>query len=371
MKLLIILLICSSCLSGQAFVFTDFSTTTGLTFNGSAAQIGVEAQITPDITTQAGSMWYSTPQPLTAGFDTIFTYRMSAAGTPADGMAFVIHNDAAGPAVLGSSGGSLGYSSLNFLANSLVIEFDSYANGEFGESLANRISVHTSGSSINTPHEAFSIGEVAAPGPLVDGLTHMARIEYVPGVLNIYIDNLTVPLLSISYDILSGGAHLSGVPVQGLNLPGGTAFAGFTGGTGGLSQSNVILDWLWSSTAAPIFSFALSQPQGAGSIDVQITNGVPGAAYFSALSFDSLNATNPGGGLWGGMHISLNDLVFQYQIPAPPFRGALDGNGGMLFQLPPGTLASGLPTLYAVSHVLDSTMTSVLQASPVVSINLL
>jgi hypothetical protein len=83
--------------------------------------------------------------------------------------------------------------------------------------------------------------------------------------------------------------------------------------------------------AAPTFTLAFTG--GAGTLNIDLTDGPPGVDYFTAASFDGTNATFPGTGWFFGLHISLNDLVVEHQIALPPFRGVLDGAGGATYTL--------------------------------------
>lgn len=356
--------------AGQSFNYPDFSSLAGVTVNGSAAQVGVELQITPNLLNLAGSAWHDTPQPVTNGFDCLFSFRITApAGTPADGMAFAIHGDPAGTAVLGGTGGALGYASVTTVQRSVVVEFDTYANGDLGETAANTISIHTNGPGITTSHEAFSLGSISPPFLLADGVVHQARVEYLPPTLNVYVDNLTTPLLSVVYDFLSGGSYQSGIPVGGLALPGGMAFAGFTGGTGGLSQDASILSWQWGSNPVGALTLSLGQPLGPATGEILVTNGIPGALYFTSLTFDPANGTSPGQGWWGGLHISVADLVNQYNFGTAPFVGVLDGNGSAVFSV--FGLPSGLPDIHGVTRMFNATQSVLLATSNVSSTPLL
>ncbi|HMS16586.1 MAG TPA: hypothetical protein PKA37_07080, partial [Planctomycetota bacterium] len=64
--------------------------------------------------------------------------------------------------------------------------------------------------------------------------------------------------------------------------------------------------------AAPTFTLAFTG--GAGTLNIDLTDGPPGVDYFTAASFDGTNATFPGTGWFFGLHISLNDLVVEHQI---------------------------------------------------------
>jgi hypothetical protein len=212
---------------------------------------------------------------------------------------------------------------------------------------------------MNTPYESFSIGEIGAGIILANGLSNQVRVEYIPGILNVYMNNLVTPLLSVPYDFNLGAILTAGIPVGGLNLPTGNAFVGFTGGCGGLSQSTVIETWTWVSAASTIFTLGVTQPSGPGSVRLEIVNGIPFARYITAVTFDPTNGTSPGTGWWGGLHIALPDLIIQYGTGAPPFTGFLDSVGGAVFSLPGGSLISGLPTVYGVSRTTNGAVSTI------------
>lgn len=368
------LLLCfalTSSVLAQNFVFTDFTSVAGLSLNGTAAQSGTNLQITPAANNTAGTAWYSTPQPVISGFDCYFNFRAITTSTAADGFTFAIHSAPQGTAALGLAGGALGYGGLNTLANSLVVEFDSYANGDFGETVGNRISIHTNGAGLNSPFESFSIGETAAGVVLANNTTHQVRIEYIPGILNVYLNNFVTPLLSVNYDLVYGGTLLAGIPVGGLNLPTGEAIVGFTGGCGGLNQNTLIESWTWASSPVNVFTLAMSQPFGAGSVQLAVTNGTPGARYFTAVTFDPANGTSPSTGWWGGLHIALPDLFIQFNTNSAPFVGNLDSFGSALFTAPAGTLIPGLPTVYGVTRMLNPGQSAITGTTPVTFITLL
>jgi hypothetical protein len=150
---------------------------------------------------------------------------------------------------------------------------------------------------------------------------------------------------------------------QSFNSPGFTTIdaTGF--------QNNVITwgpgAWL-VSTVLPTLSLTLTQPQGSGSLLIQVS-GPPNANYFTAISFDTANSTAPGSGWWQGLHISFLDLVLEVNTGAPPFLGILDSTGLASFALPSGSLPP-LPEAFAVTTFFDSTWTTLLGATGIESI---
>jgi uncharacterized repeat protein (TIGR01451 family) len=264
-------------LLAQSPGFTDFSSATNLTplgnavvpFNNGSANI---LRLNPDQTSQVGAAWFNIKQPVANGFTTTFTFQITHAGFPADGIAFVIQNAPAGVAALGGGGGNIGY---NGIPNSLAVEFDTYANGGPGpnnDPNANHVGVQSCGTFPNSAdHGAtYNVGDSLVPcnlalnsnlilpneGFLSDQNQHTATISYTPpsascvsscfGVLNVVLD--TVNLFP------------DGVPVNLatlLSLDHGTAYVGFTGATGAANEANDIVSWNFSPTT-------VTQPLQAG-----------------------------------------------------------------------------------------------------------
>lgn len=237
------------------FDFPDFTSIAGLTLNGAAVQSSPTLSITPPVRASAGSFWKSEAQTVANGFDSTFTFRIrNIAGSGSDGFAFLIQNSAAGTGAIGGTGGALGYatnevfSSLpgnSGIENSLAIEFDGWDNtGDWGDfNSGQHISVQTNGLLDNRPSSGFSLGHYLAPTDWADGTVHTGRITYAPGTMDIYLDNLTTPVLTVSVNL----ATL-------LNLSGGdSAFVGFTAGTGALQdvERHEINSWQFGSTIIP------------------------------------------------------------------------------------------------------------------------
>src|SRR3954451_13900906 len=81
----------------------------------------------------ATSAWYSSPQVVTNGFSTTFSFQLGSTSTfDADGFAFVIQNSAAGPLALGPPGCGIEFGASpiclagNGIPNSVVLEFNTH-----------------------------------------------------------------------------------------------------------------------------------------------------------------------------------------------------------------------------------------------------
>ncbi len=251
-------LLLSLVLVAQSFSYSNFASTAGLTLVNHATTAAGVLVVTPALISQRGAVWNDLPVPVASGFETSFRFRCAQpSGGGADGLAFVIQADARLNTALGNHASALGYGAFvgvptgTAIANSLAIELDTFQGnfGGFADLNGNEISVHTGGPGDNSQSEGFSIGRVASPVNLSDGLVHTLRVRYFEGLLEIWIDAGAAPILSIAYDFAIGGTQiLPATPVAGLSLLNGTdAVVGFTASTGGSWETHEILDWTWTS----------------------------------------------------------------------------------------------------------------------------
>lgn len=82
--------------------FPDFSSTAGLTLNGSTALAGNLLRLTNASTFQAGTAFANAPIALTQSFQSHFQINLSGGSAPsADGLTFIIQNSVAQAAALG------------------------------------------------------------------------------------------------------------------------------------------------------------------------------------------------------------------------------------------------------------------------------
>ncbi len=217
------------------FTFPDFSSVADLTLNGDAAQAGSVLRVVPSLLTQSGSAWFNTKQSVVNGFETEFTFTMTNGG--ADGMAFVVQDSASGTSALGTGGGALGYTGIE---NSLAVELDTFANPEVVGENANHVAVHSNGTGANNAlTTATRLGTADPAFDLNNAAQHSARIAYVPGTLEIFLDGNVTADLSVSVDLDAL-----------LDLDNGRALVGFTAGAGGQTQNHDIGEWSFSETAA-------------------------------------------------------------------------------------------------------------------------
>jgi hypothetical protein len=212
---------------GETFNFAGFATTTGLTLNGTTiASNDTRLQLTDGGLNQAGSVFWNTPINIQA-FTTQFTFQLSLA--QANGFTFTIQNN--GATALGGNSAGLGYQGIG---NSVAVKFNFYnyenegndstgvyTNGE--APVANSVDISPSGIELNSD----------------DGIT--ATITY---------DGTTLTLTLV--DGVTGNTFTTS---QAINIPqvigSNTAYVGFTGGTGGLSASQKLTSWMYTTQALP------------------------------------------------------------------------------------------------------------------------
>ena len=218
--------------------YLDFSPPTGLNLLGSAAVSGDVLRLTTNGGNEQGQAWLTTRVAAASGFVSEFEFQFTEQagigdedGPGADGITFAIQNQ--GADATGSVGGSLGYDGL---PKSLVVEFDTFNNGElFGDPNGNHVAVHSRGTAPNGPGDASdSLLGVAELTPLLqDGAVHRAKVVYDPaGSLRVYVDDLLQPVLTVAVDLATK-----------LGLDNGTAFVGFTSATGLGAENHDIRNW--------------------------------------------------------------------------------------------------------------------------------
>ena len=72
-------------------------------------------------------------------------------------------------------------------------------------------------------------------------MVHRARVDYTPGALSLFIDDMNAAVLASAIDLSSL-----------LSLDSGMAYVGFTAGTGGGYENHDILSWNHQSIPEPI-----------------------------------------------------------------------------------------------------------------------
>ena len=231
--------------AGAAVVvdFADFSDTTGLKLNGSAAVVSNALRITPAIDWQAGSVFSLNKVSLAsnASFSTYFQFRFTnpdtgfcdGQGCGADGLVFVVQTLANN---VGAAGGGIGYFGVN---NSVGIEFDTWNNGGGDGNSSNHVGINLNGSVNSTvlaevTEADMNGGDVWHSWVDYNGATNLLEVR-----LNRTGTRPSASFLSLTRDIA-------------LDLGSLDAFVGFTSGTGASHAHHDVLGWRLTDDYAPI-----------------------------------------------------------------------------------------------------------------------
>ena len=209
----------------------------GLQFNGHTKLNGTRLQLTDTTANnESASAFWTTPENV-QGFTNDFTFQQTSPN--ADGFTFTIQG--VGATALGPSGGGLGYGpdapgGTGGIANSVAVKFDIYDNNGEGP---NSTGLYTNGASPTTPATTLGGGVNL----------HSGDIFHV--VMSYDGTTLTMTITDTSN---TAQTFTTSWPINIPSTVGGnTAYVGFTGGTGGLTSTQEIITWSYStgSTAPP------------------------------------------------------------------------------------------------------------------------
>jgi hypothetical protein len=217
-----------SATSPNAPVINDpngFASAAGLTLNGATVTSASPGalQLTDGGGTEARAAWAATPVNVQK-FTTDFSFQITPAGTQtADGLAFVLQN--AGANVVGQTGGALGYAGLG---TSVAVKFDLYNNAGEG--------VDSTGFYTNGAYPSVPALDMTASG-----------INLHSG--DVFHAHLTYDGTSLSLTLTDVATGASFTASQAINIPAtvgaSTAYVGFTGGTGGQTAVQQVLNWTY------------------------------------------------------------------------------------------------------------------------------
>jgi hypothetical protein len=237
------------------FSFAGFDSTSGLRLVGDARRADKALRLTRARQQTAGGAWFIEKQPLAAGFETTFQFRLTeqgGLGPGADGFAFVLQNS--GPSALagkGSAGGfALGDGQGNRnspgIPHSIAVFFDTFHNEDGDDPSANYIAVCTNGrmGEMRWPPPRLAVAN-NLPVEMKDGRVHSARIVYQP------------PLLSVFLNDSPKAALVSTVDLSFVTDREGFAYVGFTSSTGGGYENHDILNWSFWAGPKPDVSSAM------------------------------------------------------------------------------------------------------------------
>ncbi|MFY9529839.1 MAG: chitobiase/beta-hexosaminidase C-terminal domain-containing protein [Candidatus Acidiferrales bacterium] len=214
--------------------YSSGMTSTGLTLSGSASIFNSRLRLTDTATTNEAGSAFFTNSVNVQSFTTDFLFQLTSPS--ADGFTFAIHGGAT-PGALGPSGGGLGYgpdtpTGAPGIPNSVAVKFDLFNNAGEG---ADSTGLYTSGASPTTPF-------VDMTGSGID--LHSGDIFQVH--MSYDGSNLAMTITDTSTQNTFSHTWQVNIP---STVGGSTAFAGFTGGTGGLTAIQEVIDWTYVSGA--------------------------------------------------------------------------------------------------------------------------
>jgi len=217
------------------FAYADFRTASNLILQCDATVFQNRLRLTPAIMGERGGAWFETKQNVQDGFETTFQFQFTdKGGLGADGLAFVIQNHPI-PRV-GGGGGCIGFAGLT---NALAVKFDPYHLERFVSSPYqpyDEVAV-VAGRSPNEPLSPFdAIASVTNEVMFVDQKVHTAKIVYVPGNLQVFLDDLENPLMTVYVNV-----------AKVMTLDQGRAWVGFTAATGADWYNQDVLSWSFAT----------------------------------------------------------------------------------------------------------------------------
>ena len=222
----------------------------GLTLNGSATYAGTTLQLTDGGSNEAGSAFTSTPVSI-SDFSTTFSFQVT--NPQADGLTFTVQGN--GPTALGGYGGMLGYGGM---ARSLAVKFDLFDNaGEGSDSTGYFTGGATPTATSTAPAEGTGSGSIDLTG---------SGIDFHSGdVIQVSIAYNQAPTDPNALEVQETDTRTGVVATQlynQINLPrlvgGPGAWVGFTGGTGGLTATQQILSWTYSSNSGDAATYGFT-----------------------------------------------------------------------------------------------------------------
>jgi fibronectin type 3 domain-containing protein len=235
-----------------------------LTYNGSAAINGAKLELTNGTANQVGSAFSSSAVDVTK-FNTQFTFQLTAGANTADGFTFTIQG--VGPTAIGSGGGGLGYGTDGTtgtarIGSSVAIKFDLYNNAGEG---VDSTGLYTNGAD---PTTAGSVDLTGSGIDLHSGNPIRANLSY---------DGTTLTVLLTDTVTNSTATQTYTVNIPSFVGGGGTAYVGFTGSDGGVTATQDITNWRFTSgTAIGAPSGLTAQALSASSVSLTWTNNTIG-----------------------------------------------------------------------------------------------
>lgn len=196
--------------------------------NGDASYLGDDCyQLTPNLNTQNGTVWYADQIDLSQPFTIEFLMNLgSNDANGADGMVFVLQQE--GTSAIGESGGGMGYLGFN---GTIGVEFDTWQNLDYNDPVQDHIAVvsngdinHASGNTLAGPVFMNNLGTNQE-----NGQDHIVKVQWLPEFTTLRVFWDCTLRINAQIDIIND--IFNGDPV---------VYWGFTGATGGASNLQTV-----------------------------------------------------------------------------------------------------------------------------------
>ena len=236
-----------------SFTYTNFDSTAGLILQEHASSFNGKLRLSPAIGGLGlGGAWLDAKQPVKDGFNTIFQIQITEKhGIGADGLAFVIQNNPT-PA-LGYPGCNIGYGGIS---NLFVIKFNNYHwpdhayENTYGAYDEIAMLMPHSPATILWDSVSNTIAAVTNGVDFSDGQIHTVKMVYVPGNLQVFLDDLENPLMTVYVNL-----------ARVMDLDNGRAWVGFTAASGADWQNHDLINWMFGSSGDVTQNDAYVSPQ--------------------------------------------------------------------------------------------------------------
>jgi hypothetical protein len=223
----------------EGFVYTSFDSAPGIILQSGATLAQNHLRLTPAMGGISGGAWYDAKENVQNGFQTVFQLQITEKGSSgADGLAFVIQNNPTPE--LGYPGCNLGYGGIK---NLFVIKFNNY---HFPDHAYGNVWGAYDEVAVLMPHSPATplwdsvnntIAATTNGVAFSDGQIHTVKIVYVPGNLQVFIDDPANPLMTVYVNL-----------AKAMNLDDGRAWVGFTAATGADWQNQDLISWTFNSS---------------------------------------------------------------------------------------------------------------------------
>ena len=319
------------------------------TVNGSAQNLdGDCVQVTPATNGQQGAAWYDTQLDVSLPFCLHLSVNLGISNGGADGMALVFHQ--LGPnQPTTTTGGNVGYGNFDGATNSfiaptfdpsIVIEFDTWNNPNFGDPSYDHVALQRDGTNNHNDPNCLAgpIQADAGDADIEDGQDHTAHVEWNPSTQLLRLEFDGVERFNTSVDL-----------VNDVFAGNSMVWWGFTGSTGGYNNNQ---------------SFCL--------LDVTNGEGIPGltlnpAPPYAVCPGETTNVTASAAGYtltWTGLNNASfdappGDHTVQTQSPGCPLTEIVTVDalpGPELMTAPQITVCDGVPVVLTATSAAGATV---------------